>query len=443
MTNISMIEIIGKKKKGKVLSGEEIDYLVEGFTKGKIPDYQMAAFLMAVFFSGMNHEETAALTSAYVNSGDTIDLSEIPGIKVDKHSSGGVGDKPSLIIMALCAACDIPVAKMSGRGLGHTGGTIDKLEAIKGFRTALPVKEFISNVKKYGMAISGQTARLAPADKKIYALRDVTSTVDSIPLIAASIMSKKIASGADCFVLDVKTGTGAFMKTLEKAEELARTMVAAGNSANRKTIALITDMNQPLGREIGNALEIREVVETLKGYGEKDVETISLEIAAHMAVLNGKFKSRETALKELDKKLRNGNALDKFRLLVEVQGGDAAFIDNIELLPSTKYHVEVKSQEKGYINSINTENIGMAACFCGAGRLEIDDVIDMGAGITVVKKTGDYAYPGDVLCIMHTNKEEFMKAYLMIVAAYSISDNFTDFIGADKLIRRVIGSEDQ
>ena len=307
------IEIIEKKKNGLQLNKEEIDFMIEGYIKGSIPDYQMSAFLMAIYFRGMDKDETSNLTMSFINSGDRVDLSGIKGIKVDKHSTGGVGDKISLIVIPLIACLGIPVAKMSGRGLGHTGGTIDKLESIEGFRVELGEDEFIENVNKYKMAITGQSANLVPADKKIYSLRDVTATVNSIPLIASSIMSKKIASGSDAIVLDVKVGTGAFMKTLDEAKELARTMVDIGDSLNRKTIAVITNMNQPLGREVGNANEIMEAIKVLRGEGEEDETIVALTISSYMAVLGGAIKDFATAYSELSNILRSLLAVDKFK----------------------------------------------------------------------------------------------------------------------------------
>lgn len=347
------VDIIQKKKNGEVLSQQEIDFLVQGYTKGKIPDYQMSAFLMAVYFKGMNKEEIADLTMSFVNSGDKVDLSPIHGIKVDKHSTGGVGDKISLIVIPLVASVGIPVAKMSGRGLGHTGGTIDKLESIEGFKTDLTSEEFISNVNTHKMAIVGQSANLTPADKKIYALRDVTATVDSIPLIASSIMSKKIASGSDAIVLDVKIGSGAFMKSLDEAKELGRTMVDIGKSLNRNTIAVITDMNQPLGHEVGNANEIKEAIDVLKGKGAEDETTVALTIASYMTVLGGAFTDNDTAYKELQMIIKSGKAVEKLKELIKIQGGNPEVVDNPDKLPQAKNHIEVKASSNGYVKSID------------------------------------------------------------------------------------------
>lgn len=417
-----MVDLIQKKKQGDELSDLEIDYIVQGYTKGEIPDYQMSAFLMAVYFKGMNKEEISNMTMSFVNSGDKVDLSAIKGIKVDKHSTGGVGDKISLIVIPLVASVGIPIAKMSGRGLGHTGGTIDKLESIEGFKTELSSEEFINNVNKYKMAIAGQSGNLTPADKKIYALRDVTATVDSIPLIASSIMSKKIASGSDAIVLDVKVGSGAFMKTVEEAKELARTMVDIGKLLNRRTVAVITDMNQPLGHEVGNANEIREAIEVLKGKGSEDETTVALTIASHMSVLGGAFNEFEEAYKFLSELIKSGKAIEKLKELVKIQGGNPEVIDNPELLPKAKNHIEVKSSEDGYITAIEAENIGIAAMLLGAGRKTKEDTIDFAAGITIVKKVGEKVNQGDTLCVLHTNLIKYNEAEIMARKAFSVGD---------------------
>lgn len=415
-----MVDLINKKKEGKVLSKDEIEFIVSGYVNGSIPDYQMTAFLMAVYFKGMNREEISNLTLSYVNSGNTVDLSGIKGIKVDKHSSGGVGDKISLIVIPLVAAVGIPVAKMSGRGLGHTGGTIDKLEAIEGFNTNLDYDTFINNVNKYKMAIAGQTANLTPADKKTYALRDVTGSVDSIPLIASSIMSKKIAAGADAIVLDVKVGSGAFMKSLDKAKELAETMVSIGKALNRKTIAIITNMNEPLGHEIGNANEVREAMEVLKGNGAEDETIVALTIAAYMALLGGAFKDFDSAYEKLKDIIKSGKAIEKFKEFIKIQGGDTEIIDKPDKLPNSKYHVEIKAKESGYIEAIKADNIGVAAMLLGAGRRTKDDKIDFAAGITVVKKYGDIVNKGDTIFILHTNMEKCTEAKNIVETSYKI-----------------------
>ena len=417
-----MIDLINKKKHGESLTGAEIDYIVQGYTQGKIPDYQMSAFLMAVYFKGMNTEEISNLTMSMVNSGEVVDLSGIEGIKVDKHSSGGVGDKLSLIIIPLCASLGIPVAKMSGRGLGHTGGTIDKLESIEGFRTELSKEEFINNLNMYNMAIVSQAENLTPADKKIYALRDVTGTVDSIPLIASSIMSKKIASGCDRIVLDVKVGSGAFMKSLDDAVILARTMVDIGKSLGKTTIAIVTDMNQPLGHEVGNANEVREAIEVLKGNGAGDVTAISLTIASYMAVLAGVFPNFESAYKGMGELIESGKALEKFKELVRIQGGNEQITENPDLLPQARKHIEVKASESGFINSIDAESIGVSAMLLGAGRKTKEDKIDPSAGITILRKDGDEVKIGDTLCVLHTNLPEWDDAEKLSKGAFSIKN---------------------
>lgn len=418
-----MVDLINKKKHGEALSATEIDYIIQGYTKGDIPDYQMSAFLMAVYFKGMNKEETANLTLSIVNSGETVDLSMIEGIKVDKHSSGGVGDKMSLVIIPLCACVGIPVAKMSGRGLGHTGGTIDKLESIEGFKTEISKEEFINNVNKYKMAIVGQSPNLTPADKKIYALRDVTGTVDSIPLIASSIMSKKIASGCDCIVLDVKVGSGAFMKSVDEAVILAKTMVEIGESLGRKTVAVVTDMSQPLGHEVGNANEVKEAIEVLKGYGAEDETTVALTIASHMAVLGGAFSNYESAYTQMRKLIESGEAVEKLKELIRIQGGNPKVVDNPNLLPQAGTHIEIKSSTAGYVNSIDAEDIGVSAMLLGAGRKTRDDSIDFSSGITMIKKVGDWVDKGDTLCILHTNMSDCRDAEELSKNAFVIKDN--------------------
>ncbi len=417
-----MYDIIIKKRNGEELTKEEIQYFISGYTGGSIPDYQAAALLMAIYFKGMSKKETSELTMAMANSGETVDLSEIEGVKVDKHSTGGVGDKISLIVIPLVASLGIPIAKMSGRGLGHTGGTIDKLEAIHGFNAELTRDEFINNVNKYKMAITGQSGNLAPADKKLYALRDVTATVDSIPLIASSIMSKKIASGADCIVLDVKVGSGAFMKSVEQAAELARTMVDIGKSLNRKTVAIVSDMSQPLGHEVGNSNEIIEAIDVLKGKGSEDETQVALTIASYMAILGGAFEDFDKAHSALREIIKSGKAIEKLKLLVEAQGGDPGVIDNTDKLPVAKYHIEVKAAGEGYVNSINAESIGISAMLLGAGRRTKEDKIDFSAGISMKKKVGDKVIMGDTLCVLHTNLEDINEAERIALDAYSIGN---------------------
>lgn len=418
-----MVDLIQKKKQGRKLSTEEINFVVAGYTSGEVPDYQMSALLMAICFQGMDKEEIASLTLAYVDSGDKLDLTAIKGIKVDKHSTGGVGDKVSLVIIPLVAAAGVPVAKMSGRGLGHTGGTIDKLESISGFNTNLALDQFIANVNTYKMAIAGQSANLTPADKKVYALRDVTATVDSIPLIASSVMSKKIASGADAIVLDVKAGSGAFVKSIDEARELASTMVEIGKSLNKKTIAVITDMSQPLGYEVGNANEVKEALEVLAGQGPQDLTAVALTIAAHMTVLGGAYPDFAHAYHELEQLIRSGRAMAKFEQFVAIQGGNSGIIHNPASLPRAKNHIEVKSIKNGYVAAINAEAIGVAAMLLGAGRKKKDDAIDYSAGLTMVKKIGDQVTFGDTICILHTNLEEYIESEAVVSTAYTFSDS--------------------
>jgi pyrimidine-nucleoside phosphorylase/thymidine phosphorylase len=420
------VEIIEKKKHGKQLTFEEIDFIVQGYTNNTIPDYQMSAFLMAIYFKGMDKEETANLTLSFVNSGDKVNLSAIEGIKVDKHSTGGVGDKISLIVVPLVASVGIPVAKMSGRGLGHTGGTIDKLESIEGFKVEISNAQFINNVNLHKMAVVGQSANLTPADKKIYALRDVTSTVDSIPLIASSIMSKKIASGADAIVLDVKVGSGAFMKSIDEARNLAQTMVDIGKSLNRNTVAVITNMNQPLGYEVGNANEIKEAIKVLRGDGADDETTVALTIASYMSMLGGAFKDFDSAYEHLNNVIKSGKAIDKLKELIKIQGGNPSIVDNPDKLPTAKNHVEVKSLRSGYVQSFDTESVGVAAMLLGAGRRTKEDIIDFSAGITLKKKIGDKVEVGDTLCILHTNKEIWDNAYERAINSFIIDKNIPD-----------------
>ncbi len=416
------VDIIEKKKKNNSLTKEEIDFMVQGYTQGQIPDYQMAAFLMTIYFNGMNYDEIANMTESFVNSGDSVDLSRIHGVKVDKHSTGGVGDKISIIVIPLVALCGVPVAKMSGRGLGHTGGTIDKLESIDGFRVELSPEEFIENVNTYKMAIVGQTANLTPADKKIYALRDVTATIDSIPLIASSIMSKKIASGADAIVLDVKVGSGAFMKNIDEARELAKTMVSIGKNLNRNTIAIITNMDQPLGHEVGNSNEVKEAIKVLSGKGAKDETEVALTIASYMCLLGGAFDDFEQAYKELETKINSGLALEKLKELILIQGGNPEVVDNPDLLPKAKNTFYVFSEVDGYVNKIDAELIGISAMLLGAGRKTKEDSINYGAGISLKKKIGDYVRKGEVLCELHTDFDNAEEASKKINDAYTIKD---------------------
>jgi len=398
-----MYDVILKKRNGEELLKEEIEFFIKGYTNGTIPDYQASALLMAIYFKGMNKRETAELTQAMVNSGNVMDLSAIQGIKVDKHSTGGVGDKTTLVLGPLVASVGVKVAKMSGRGLGHTGGTIDKLEAIDGFDVSLTMEKFINNVNTIGIAVAGQTGDLAPADKKLYALRDVTATVDNLSLIAGSIMSKKIASGADAIVLDVKTGSGAFMKTTDESFELARAMVDIGTNLGRSVTAFITEMNEPLGYGIGNSLEVKEAIATLKGEGPKDLYELSIELGAAMVVLAGKAENHDTAVKMLEANVKNGKALEKFVEMVVAQNGNGEQILNPDLLPSANYLVEVKSDNEGYIKTIDAEAVGIAALMMGAGRETKESNIDFSVGIVLNKKVGDRVEKGELLATMHLN----------------------------------------
>ncbi len=415
-------DVILKKRNGGKLSPEEIEFMVMGYVKGEIPDYQMAAFLMAVYFRHMDAEERAVLTEVMANSGDRVDLSDIGGRIVDKHSSGGVGDKTTLVVAPLVASLGIPVAKMSGRALGHTGGTIDKLESIPGFQTSLSLEKFKEDVRRIGIAIAGQTANLAPADKKIYALRDATATVDEISLISASIMSKKLAGGADAFVLDVKAGSGAFMKTVEEARELAKAMVGIGKSHGKETVALITNMEEPLGRFVGNSLEVKEAIETLKGRGDEKFVELCLEISSYMVELSGAM-GREEALKRLEENLKNGKALEKFAQMVEAQGGDVGVVDDPDSkLPMSRKVIDVVAKEWGYVSGIDTERIGIASMILGAGRKKKEDRIDHSVGLEILKKIGDEVSEGEVLVRMYvSDKSDVENAKAMIESAYTIS----------------------
>ena len=403
---MNIIEIIRDKRDGKALTKEQIHFWIKEYIDNKIEDYQVSALLMAITINGMNSEETAYLTEEMRVSGDVWDLSEIPGLKVDKHSTGGVGDKVSLILGPMIASCGAKLAKMSGRGLGHTGGTIDKMESIPGMRINLTKEEFKKQIKEIGMAIIGQAKDIDPADKKLYALRDVTGTVESIPLIASSIMSKKLASGADCILLDVKCGNGAFMKTYEDAKKLATEMVNIGKLLNKDVKAEITDMNQPLGKAIGNNLEIKEVIETLKGNGPKDLVEICLSSGSILLVQAELFKNVEDARKALLKNIKNGKAFEKFKEFVKAQGGDLDYIDHPEKFPVSKNLIEIKSENEGYIKTIDALEIGLGSCHLGGGRMKITDTIDMSAGIYLNKKVGDYAKKGELLCTLHTNKDK-------------------------------------
>lgn len=418
-----MYDLIMKKRNGKALTKTEIDYMIQGFTGGEIPDYQMAAMMMAIYFCGMCEEETVALTMAMAHSGDMLDLSEVKGIKVDKHSTGGVGDKTSLVLTPMVAALGVPVAKMSGRGLGHTGGTIDKLESFEGFSTAIGTEQFIHNVNTIGIAIMGQTADLAPADKKLYALRDVTATVDSMPLIASSIMSKKLAAGADAIVLDVKTGSGAFMKTEQDAFTLAKEMVTLGRNAGRWTAAVVSNMDQPLGYAVGNALEVEEAILTLKGEGPEDLGELCLTLGSYMLLAAEKAPDIPTARKLLQEVIENGKALDKLADFIEAQGGRKEAVYNTLLLPKASIIEEVPAPRSGYLSQIVCDEIGICSLLLGGGRETKESQIDLSVGIVLHKKVGDYVEKGESLATIHAN--ELSKKALAeerLLNAYSFSD---------------------
>jgi len=399
-----MFDIIRKKRDGLALSEKEIQWFIDGYVKGEIPDYQASALCMAIYFKGMNVEETTALTFAIRDSGDKLKFNNIKGLRVDKHSTGGVGDKTSLVVTPIVATLGVKVAKMSGRGLGHTGGTVDKLEAIPGFKTDLPTEEFEEIVNRVGIAIVGQNATLAPADKLLYALRDVTATVDSLPLIVSSIMSKKLAADDDCVVLDVKTGSGSFMKTKEQSRELAEWMVAIGKAAGKRMRALITDMDRPLGHAIGNSLEVVEAIETLKGNGPEDLTELSVALAAHMLVISdrGSYEECERSVRRV---IESKEALMTFANMVEAQGGNKEWILHPELFPKAPYSLEVKAETGGYITGVDTEGYGTASLLLGAGRNTKEDKIDFAAGIKLIKKTGDEVKTGDVIAVLYTSDE--------------------------------------
>ncbi|MBA2873324.1 pyrimidine-nucleoside phosphorylase [Thermaerobacillus caldiproteolyticus] len=418
-----MVDLIAKKRDGYALTNEEIQFIINGYTNGDIPDYQMSAFAMAVFFQGMTEEETTALTMAMVHSGDVIDLSKINGIKVDKHSTGGVGDTTTLVLGPLVASVGVPVAKMSGRGLGHTGGTIDKLESVPGFHVEIDNDEFIQLVNKNKIAVIGQTGNLTPADKKLYALRDVTATVNSIPLIASSIMSKKIAAGADAIVLDVKTGAGAFMKELDGAKQLAKAMVEIGKRVGRKTMAIISDMSQPLGYAIGNALEVKEAIDTLKGQGPDDLEELCLTLGSHMVYLAEKASSLEEARAMLEKAIRDGDALETFKTFLRAQGGDASVVDDPSKLPQAKYQFELEASEDGYVEEIVADEVGTAAMLLGAGRATKESTIDLAVGLVLRKKVGDEVKKGESLVTIYSNTEHVDEVKQKLINSIRISPN--------------------
>ena len=432
-------DIIAKKRDGKNLSREEIDFFVKGYTAGEIPDYQASALAMAIFIRGMNEEETANLTLAMAHSGDVLDLSDVEGIKVDKHSTGGVGDKTSLVLGPMVAALGAPVAKMSGRGLGHTGGTIDKLESFPGFVTGISKEEFIRNVNTIKIAIAGQTGNLAPADKKLYALRDVTATVECIPLIASSIMSKKIASGAEVIVLDVKTGSGAFMKKEEDALRLAEAMVKIGSNVGRKTMAVVSNMEEPLGYAVGNAIEVVEAIDTLKGQGPSDLLELCLCLGSFMVVGAGITDSVEEARNMLKKTIEDGTALEKLRQFVSAQGGDATCIDNTEQLMHAAIEYEFKAEKNGYVKQIICDEVGVSAMLLGGGRETKESEIDLNVGILLHSKVGDYVKKGDVVATFFANDEKKLNnAVKRFENAYIIDDKD---IQKERLIRYIVTAE--
>lgn len=432
-------DIILKKRRGEELSREEITFLVDGFTRGDIPDYQMSAWCMAVFFQGMSARETRDLTIAMARSGETVDLSAIRGVKVDKHSTGGVGDKTTLVLAPLVAAAGVPVAKMSGRGLGHTGGTLDKLESIPGFRVDLSKDAFVRNVNSIGVAVVGQTAAVAPADKKLYALRDVTATVDSMPLIASSVCSKKLACGSDAIVFDVKAGSGAFMKSDEDAVALAHLMVEIVEGAGRRAAAVVSDMSQPLGLAVGNALEVREAIDALRGQGPPDLIELCLTLGSLMLVLGGAASDTDRARELLGRLLENGSALAKFAEFVAAQGGDATVCERPEILPRAAHTVPVPSHASGYVSAIDAERVGVAAMILGAGRRVKDEAIDPAAGLVVEKKIGQEVAAGEPLALLHTNNAASIEeASRLVSSAYTISQSPPS---PPLLVKRVIGAQ--
>jgi pyrimidine-nucleoside phosphorylase len=400
---MNMYEIISRKRDGHRLGSEEIEHFVRGYTQGRIPDYQASALLMAIFLNGMNDEETFHLTKCMMNSGKVIDLKSVRGVKVDKHSTGGVGDKVSLILAPLVAACGVKVPMISGRGLGHTGGTLDKLETIPGLRTDLSPKSFVSNLKEVGVCMMGQTSEMAPADRKLYALRDVTATVNSVPLIASSIMSKKLAEGADAFVFDVKVGSGAFMSTRKDATFLAKTLIRIAGRFKKKAVALVTDMNEPLGETVGNSIEVIEAIHALKGKAPKDLMEVTLTLGARMLILGKKAKSPREAEAKLLRAIQSGEALSKFQQMVKKQGGDANVVNDFGLLPWAKFRLLVTSRSDGYVHSIDTRGIGLCAVTLGAGREKLDSSIDPGAGLLIKKKVGEPVAKGDPLAVIYAN----------------------------------------
>lgn len=420
-----MVDLIEKKRNGKELTEQEIRWIIKSYTENTIEDYQMSALLMAIYFQGMNQVEASTLTTAMVESGDQIDLSKINGVKVDKHSTGGVGDTTTIILAPLVASVGIPVAKMSGRGLGHTGGTLDKLEAIPGFHIEFTNQEFINNVNEHKIAVIGQSGNLTPADKKIYALRDVTATVNSIPLIASSIMSKKIAAGSDAIVLDVKVGSGAFMKDKEQATELAKTMVDIGSQVNRQTMAVISDMSQPLGRAIGNALEIKEAIDVLRGEGPEDLTELVLTLGSQMVVLGQKANDLDEARQMLEQAIQSGKALDKLKEFIVIQGGDESIVDNPEKLPQAKFEIQLPAKESGIVSEMTADQIGVASMKLGAGRETKDQEINMAVGIILNKKIGDAVKEDESLLTIYSDTEDIEEIKEILYNSITISDEAT------------------
>lgn len=434
---MNMVDIIQRKKDGGELSNQEIKWFVDGYVSGEIPDYQASALLMAIFFKGLNDKEIFQLTETMRYSGDTIDLSSIVGIKVDKHSTGGVGDKTTLIVAPLAAACGVPIAKMSGRGLGFTGGTVDKMEAIPGLKTALTSEEFLSQVNTIGISVIGQTAHITPADKKLYALRDVTATVDNLGLIASSIMSKKLAAGSDAIVLDVKCGDGAFMENQEDAAQLAEIMVKIGNSAGRRTVAAITEMGQPLGKAVGNSIEVIEAIETLKGNGPADITELAEKLSGIMVYLGGKASTPEEGMAMTKAALADGRGLEKLREFIEAQGGNTKVTEDYSLFPQHSVTKELLSPADGYVEKIEAKRIGLASQHTGAGRATKEDDIDLSAGIYVCKKVGDFVKQGEPLAVFYgNNQDKIEKAAEEAAMAFEIGQNP---VKAPELIKQIIG----
>ena len=431
-----MVDIIRKKRDGHKLTQEEIEYFINGYVKGEIPDYQVSALMMAIFFNGLDDEETVLLTKAMLYSGEVLDLSEVKGFKVDKHSTGGVGDKTSLVLTPMVASLGVPVAKMSGRGLGHTGGTIDKLESFKGFSTSITNEQFIHNVNTVGISIMGQTKDLAPADKLLYALRDVTATVDNMSLIASSIMSKKLAAGADGIVLDVKSGSGAFMKNDEDAFELAKKMVAIGNLADVRTMAVVSDMDQPLGRAVGNAMEVKEAIDTLCGKGPDDLRQLCLTLGSYMVYFAGRASSPEEAIGLLEKSLSDGSALEKFADFISAQGGNREDVYNPDNLPKAKLSRDFIADRDCYVSSIMSENVGLASLVLGGGRRSKEDIIDLSVGIYLDRKVGEKCVKGERIATLYGNDEKKLDdAYNRLVEAYSFS---SEPVQKNKLIKGIV-----